>query len=184
MKILSITAQKVDSTGSGVFLTELTKGFRKLGCAQAVVCGTVEGDTIALHGDIALYPVVYKTPELPFPICGMSDEMPYESTRYCDLDEEKTQQLLSAFRGKVTEAVESFQPDVILCHHLYFLAAPTCGKSERIPGCAAGLKKTSAVWTAFSPSTPSRRKPFWRPSASPRRRCPSWAPATTAMYSS
>ena len=123
MKILSITAQKVDSTGSGVFLTELTRGFRKLGCQQAVICGTVEEDTIALHDDIALFPVVYKTPALPFPICGMSDEMPYESTRYCDLDEEKTCQLLSAFRETVTEAVETFQPDVILCHHLYFLAA-------------------------------------------------------------
>ena len=123
MKILSITAQKVDSTGSGVFLTELTKGFRKLGCAQAVVCGTVEDDTIALSEDIALFPVVYKTPGLPFPICGMSDEMPYESTRYCDLNKEMTDQLLTAFRKKVTEAVENFQPDVILCHHLYFLAA-------------------------------------------------------------
>ena len=123
MKILSITAQKVDSTGSGVFLTELTKGFRKLGCAQAVVCGTVEEDTICLGEDITLFPVVYKTPALPFPICGMSDDMPYESTRYCDLNGEMTEQLLSAFRNTVTEAVESFQPDVILCHHLYFLAA-------------------------------------------------------------
>ena len=123
MKILSITAQKVDSTGSGVFLTELTKGFRKLGCTQAVLCGTTDEDTINLHEDIALFPVVYKTPALPFPICGMSDEMPYESTRYCDLDDKMTAQLLSAFRGKVTEAVETFQPDVILCHHLYFLAA-------------------------------------------------------------
>ena len=123
MKILSITAQKVDSTGSGVFLTELTRGFRKLGCSQAVVCGTTEADTIGLPEDIALFPVVYKTPALPFPICGMSDEMPYESTRYCDLNEEMTGQLLSAFREKVTEAVETFRPDVILCHHLYFLAA-------------------------------------------------------------
>lgn len=123
MKILSITAQKVDSTGSGVFLTELTKGFRKLGCRQAVVCGTTEEDTVCLGEDIARFPVVYKTPSLPFPICGMSDEMPYESTRYCDLNEEMTEQLLSAFREKVTEAVENFRPDVILCHHLYFLAA-------------------------------------------------------------
>ena len=123
MKILSITAQKVDSTGSGVFLTELAKGFRKLGCTQAVVCGTTEEDTIHLHEDIALFPVVYKTPKLPFPICGMSDEMPYESTRYCDLDEEMTEKLLTAFREKVTEAVQVFQPDVIFCHHLYFLAA-------------------------------------------------------------
>ena len=123
MKILSITAQKVDSTGSGVFLTELTKGFRKLGCSQAVVCGITDEDSIHLSEDIALFPVVYKTPALPFPICGMSDEMPYESTRYCDLNEEMTEQLLAAFQVKVTEAVETFQPDVILCHHLYFLAA-------------------------------------------------------------
>ena len=123
MKILSVTAQKVDSTGSGVFLTELTKGFRKLGCSQAVVCGITDEDSIHLSEDIALFPVVYKTPALPFPICGMSDEMPYESTRYCDLNEEMTEQLLAAFQVKVTEAVETFQPDVILCHHLYFLAA-------------------------------------------------------------
>ena len=123
MKILNITAQKVDSTGSGVFLTELTKGFRKLGCAQAVVCGTVEDDTIALSEDIALFPVVYKTPNLPFPICGMSDEMPYESTRYCDMTEEMTHRFRSAFQEALETAVRDFRPDVILCHHLYYLAA-------------------------------------------------------------
>ena len=123
MRILSITAQKADSTGSGVFLTELVKGFAKLGCEQAVVCGTVPGDTISLPEHTAVFPVFYSSPELPFPICGMSDEMPYESTRYCDLDEEMTDRLLSAFRDKLREAVAAFRPDVILCHHLYFLAA-------------------------------------------------------------
>ena len=123
MRILSVTAQKVDSTGSGVFLTELTRGFRKLGCSQAVVCGTVEEDTICLGDGISVFPVVYQTPALPFPICGMSDEMPYQSTRYRDLDETQTVQLLDAFRKTLQEAVSAFQPDVILCHHLYFLAA-------------------------------------------------------------
>ena len=123
MRILSVTAQKVDSTGSGVFLTELVKGLRKLGCAQAVVCGTVPEDTIRLPEEVALFPVYYNCENLPFPICGMSDEMPYESTRYRDLTEEMTYQLFSAFRARITEAVENFRPDVILCHHLYFLAA-------------------------------------------------------------
>ena len=123
MRILSVTAQKVDSTGSGVFLTELVKGFDELGCAQAVVCGTVAEDAIHLPERVALFPVHYNSEELPFPICGMSDEMPYESTRYRDLTGEMTRQLLSAFRRKVTEAVENFRPDVIICHHLYFLAA-------------------------------------------------------------
>lgn len=29
MKILSVTAQKPDSTGSGIYLTELVRGFKK-----------------------------------------------------------------------------------------------------------------------------------------------------------
>ncbi len=123
MRILSVTAQKPDSTGSGVFLTELVKGFAKLGCAQAVVCGTVEGETITLPQGVALFPVYYQSKELPFPVCGMSDEMPYASTRYRDLNEAMTRQLMRAFRKTIREAVEAFQPDVIFCHHLYFLTA-------------------------------------------------------------
>ena len=123
MRILSVTAQKVDSTGSGVFLTELVKGFDGLGHQQAVICGTVAGDTIHLPENVALFPVYYKTDALPFPICGMSDEMPYESTRYCDMTEAMTVQLRSAFSDAICKAVAEFQPDVILCHHLYFLAS-------------------------------------------------------------
>ena len=123
MRILSVTAQKVDSTGSGVYLTELVKGFAKAGHQQAVICGTTWQDTISLPENVAVYPVYYNTEELPFPICGMSDEMPYESTRYCDLTDEMTEQLFAAFRHTVWEAVESFRPDVILCHHLYFLTS-------------------------------------------------------------
>ena len=39
MRILSITAQKPHSTGSGVYLTGLVKGFAALGHEQAVVAG-------------------------------------------------------------------------------------------------------------------------------------------------
>ena len=123
MRILSITAQKPDSTGSGVFLTELVRAFDKQGHAQAVLCGMTGEDVLCLPEGVAAFPVYYDTPGLPFPVCGMSDEMPYPSTRYRDLDEAQTAQLLDAFRGTLREAVTEFQPDVILCHHLYFLAA-------------------------------------------------------------
>lgn len=123
MRILSVTAQKVDSTGSGVYLTELVKGFAKAGHDQAVICGTTWDDAINLPDNVGIYPVFYDSYELPFPICGMSDEMPYESTRYCDLTDEMTDQLFAAFRLRIHTAVEEFKPDVILCHHLYFLTA-------------------------------------------------------------
>ncbi len=123
MRILSVTAQKADSTGSGVFLTELVKGFQKAGHQQAVICGVTKEDTIRLPEGVDVFPMYYKSDEVPFPVCGMSDEMPYESTRYCDMTETMTEQLFCAFRSKIREAVESFHPDVVLCHHLYFLTA-------------------------------------------------------------
>jgi len=133
MRILSITAQKADSTGSGVFLTELVRAFAKQGHEQAVICGITPEDRVSLPENVTAFPVYYDTPELPFPVCGMSDEMPYQSTRYRDLDEIQTAQLLDAFRGKLREAVEVFRPDVILCHHLYFLAALTREQFPDIP---------------------------------------------------
>lgn len=133
MRILSITAQKADSTGSGVFLTELVKGFDKAGHEQAVVCGATAGEVVCFPERVRLFPVWYQSETLPFPVCGMSDEMPYTSTRYCDLTEEMTGQLYDAFRESVAQAVNDFRPDVILCHHLYFLAALVREMFPQIP---------------------------------------------------
>ena len=123
MRILSMTAQKVDSTGSGVFLTELVKCFEEAGHQQAVICGCTHQDTIQLPASVRVFPVYYNTSEVPFPVCGMSDEMPYESTRYSDMTDSMTRQLFAAFRKRIRKAVETFHPDVILCHHLYFRSA-------------------------------------------------------------
>ena len=46
MRILSITAQKPNSTGSGVYLTELVKEYEILGHEQAVVAGVYREDLI------------------------------------------------------------------------------------------------------------------------------------------
>ena len=123
MRILSVTAQKASSTGSGVYLTELVKGFAKMGHAQAVMAGAYAEDEIELPEGVEYYPVYFKSEELPFAITGMSDEMPYESTKYSDMTEEMTEQFIHAFREKILQVIEEFQPDVILCHHLYFLTA-------------------------------------------------------------
>ena len=81
MRILSITAQKPNSTGSGVFLTELVKELAAKGHEQAVVAGVYKEDKTEVPENTKVYPVIFKSEELPFPIAGMSDEMPYESTR-------------------------------------------------------------------------------------------------------
>ena len=123
MKILSITAQKPSSTGSGIYLTELVKEYARQGFCQAVVAGVYKDDPIELPDGVDFYPVYFESERLPYPIVGMSDEMPYRSTRYCDLTEEMTVQFESAFLEVIARAVEDAAPDVILCHHLYLLTA-------------------------------------------------------------
>ena len=97
MRILSITAQKPSSTGSGVYLTEVVKALAAEGHQQAVVAGITSEDHPEFPENTAFYPVYYGTEELPFPVAGMSDEMPYTSTRYCDFTEPMTQKFKNAF---------------------------------------------------------------------------------------
>lgn len=123
MRILSISAQKPSATGSGVYLTELAAAFRRRGHDTAVLAGITREDSVSLPEDTAFFPVWYRTEALPFPVLGMSDSMPYESTRYRDLTPRMQQQTEDEFVRRTARAVEVWRPDVLLCHHLYFVTA-------------------------------------------------------------
>lgn len=121
MKILNITAQKPDSTGSGVYLAELVRCQVEAGHEAAVVCGIGANDEVSLPAGVLVHPVRFETAELPFAVCGMSDEMPYPSTRYRDLTPAMVAQFEACFACALREVDEAFQPDVVICHHLYLL---------------------------------------------------------------
>lgn len=123
MRILSISAQKPSSTGSGVYLTELVKVLAAQGHEQAVVAGAYKEDEVVFPEGVAFYPVYFGTEKLPYPIVGMSDEMPYTSTRYCDMTTDMVEQFRDTFLEVLVPLVEQFKPDVILTHHLYLLTA-------------------------------------------------------------
>ena len=133
MRILSITAQKPDSTGSGVFLSELVKVFAEKRYPQAVIAGINRNDKADLPEGTGFFPVRFDTEEVPFPVAGMSDEMPYPSTRYCDMTPPMVSAFEKAFRSRIREAVSSLQPDLILCHHLYLLTAIVREEIQDIP---------------------------------------------------
>jgi len=123
MRILSVTAQRPDSTGSGVYLTELVKAFAAQGHEQAVIAGLSAEDTPGLPENVPCYAVRYGTATLPYPVLGMSDQMPYPSTRYRDMSDEMTAQFRQAFGEQIRRAVTEFRPDLIFCHHLYYLTS-------------------------------------------------------------
>lgn len=127
MRILHVSCQKPDSTGSGIYLSALVKAFAADGHDNAVICGVAPEDEPhrSLCEGTRIYPVRFNTSELPFPVCGMSDMMPYESTRYRDLTDEQLSQFRAAFAKVIQEADAGFQPDLVICHHLYYLTALT-----------------------------------------------------------
>lgn len=123
MKILNITAQKPHSTGSGTYLSELVQNWSAQGHEQAVVAGIYADDRLSFPKEVKVYPVYYKSKELPFAILGMSDEMPYESLKYRDMDEEMLEKFSRIFQEKISLAILEMKPDIIVCHHLYLLTA-------------------------------------------------------------
>lgn len=133
MKILSVIAQKPHSTGSGVYLTELVREFAAMGHEQAVVAGVYESDEVSFPPGVSFYPVYFQSKALPFPIVGMSDEMPYVSIPYRRVTDEMAAAFFFSFGCALQDAVAAFKPDVILCHHLYLLTALTRRLFPAIP---------------------------------------------------
>lgn len=127
MKILSIIAQKPMATGSGVYLHEIVNCIHNYGHEQRVICALNDNEDISdvFNFDIKIEPVVFNTKNLPFDIAGMSDSMPYSSTKYSDLlnDENNKKIWEDAFINKVKEVIADFSPDLIICHHLFYLTS-------------------------------------------------------------
>ncbi len=125
-KILNILAQRPDKTGSGMYLQALIKEADKNGYKQAVVAGISSKDTKVTFDSknpIKFFPVIFETPVLPFPIVGMSDVMPYESEKYKNLSMDMLKKWKTAFTAAIKKAVNEFNPDIIICHHLWILTA-------------------------------------------------------------
>lgn len=135
IRILHLIAQKPDKTGSGIYLQGLLKVAGENGYDQALVCGVEKGETYSFQylNPKNYYGVEFNSKELPFPILGMSDIMPYNTIKYSDLDEEKLCLFKEAFKKHLTKAISEFKPDIIISHHLWILTAYTKELFSDIP---------------------------------------------------
>lgn len=124
-KILQILAQKPGETGSGIFLKSLMREMAKKEYTQGILAGISSKDLniITEMQETNFYPVIFDTKELPFSVPGMSDVMPYDSTRYIDMDGEMYLKWKNSFKKVLDGAVEEFEPDIFIVHHLWLLAS-------------------------------------------------------------
>ena len=124
-RILHITSQYPGKTGSGVYLNELIKEGNKKNYVQGLIAGLSKGEeNIELNiPKKYFYPVLFKTEKMPFPIVGMSDIMPYESTKYSEMTDEMLYMWKKEFKKTIKKAIDKFKPDIIISHHLWVLTS-------------------------------------------------------------
>lgn len=123
MKILHVLAQLPSRTGSGVYYSNMIEGFKVYNYEQKAIFGYQDEFAWDILDDKDQYPVVFKSEELPFPIVGMSDVMPYENTLYSSMTEEMVNIWKEAFRKRLEKVKKEFNPDVIFAHHLWILTS-------------------------------------------------------------
>ena len=123
MKILHVLAQLPSKTGSGVYYSNMIEGFKKYEHEQRAIFGYQDDYIWDILDREAQYPVVFKSEEIPFPIVGMSNVMPYENTLYSSMTDEMINTWKEAFRKRLEKAKEDFNPDIIFAHHLWMLTS-------------------------------------------------------------
>jgi glycosyltransferase involved in cell wall biosynthesis len=126
LKVLHILSQVPAATGSGIYL-QAALHHAALHDYQNYLLAGVPAD---YEDDVHLrklashdHCLVRFGLDLPFPIVGMSDVMPYPSTRFSDLSASELQLYRKCFESCLSDAVERWQPDLIHSHHLWLLTS-------------------------------------------------------------
>ncbi len=125
MKILHLLSQHPEHTGSGFYLRNIIRqaaaaGHRNLLIAGSSGEGTSEIPGVA--GDCCRF-VRFAGGELNFAIPGMSNVMPYPSSRFDALTEEQLAAYERVFAETIRRTAREFSPDILHSHHLWLVSA-------------------------------------------------------------
>lgn len=125
MKILHLISQRPDATGSGIYLQAIVKEAAKCGYGNALIAAANSSsvpNTSTLPVTDASF-IFFESADLDFTLPGMSDVMPYPSSRFQDLSLRQISRYESVFLEKVSEKISTFAPDIIHSHHLWLLSS-------------------------------------------------------------
>jgi glycosyltransferase involved in cell wall biosynthesis len=135
LKILHALGQRPEKTGSGIYLRSIIKESQKQGFQNFLVAGIPCHKTYEFQGipnDNCSY-VRFESDLLNFPVTGMSDVMPYNSSLFKTLKGDRLSAYKKAFGQVLQQSVATFKPDIIHTHHLFLLSALTRKLFPSIP---------------------------------------------------
>ena len=135
LKILHIISQHPESTGSGFYLQNILKQSSRTGHENFLIAGISNDlvpDLAAIERKHCLF-VNFGSPPLDFPIPGMSDVMPYPSSRFSSLFKEQLADYDRIFTENIEQAVSMFSPDIIHTHHLWLASSAARRACPQMP---------------------------------------------------
>lgn len=125
LKILHLLSQRPDSTGSGFYLQAMLRESLLCKHENFLVAGIQSDQPADLDciGKDRCEFVKFFDADVSCQIPGMSDVMPYESSRFCNLSPDVLNEYLYSFTEKLKTAVSVFKPDIIHSHHLWIVSS-------------------------------------------------------------
>lgn len=125
MNVLYLLSQRPDSTGSGIYTRALIAKATQAGHRCSLVAAGSALDALDVSGINAdhIHMLTFDNPPLSFSVPGMSDVMPYPSSRFMDLDDRQLEAYEKAFTHAIKAAVEKSRPDIIHSNHIWIMSA-------------------------------------------------------------
>ncbi|KAA3615288.1 MAG: glycosyltransferase family 4 protein [Calditrichaeota bacterium] len=134
LKILHLISQRPDSTGSGIYLQAVLQQAAAKKHHNFLMAGIQKNQFPDLSFiDSNQCTFLQFEDDIKFPIVGMSDVMPYASTRFSDLNAAQLAEYEAGFMAKLDDVVQHFQPDLIHSHHLWILSALSRRRFPELP---------------------------------------------------
>jgi glycosyltransferase involved in cell wall biosynthesis len=136
-RVLHLLSQRPGQTGSGITLRELIRLSTQANW-QASAAYAVNSEETADSPMQGLDPkrehrLWFQMKDLPFAIPGMSDVMPYESTRWSEMNATQLDAYRQAWSAHLEQVFEAERPDLVHVHHLWLLSALLLRRNPSVP---------------------------------------------------
>jgi glycosyltransferase involved in cell wall biosynthesis len=135
-RVLHVLSQRPQLTGSGITLDALVRHGRSRGWTQRVAVGVPADSERPDVGGLAAESVStlhFGAGELAFPVPGMSDVMPYPSTRFGSMTPDQLSAYVRAWRHHLEREIAQFSPELIHTHHVWIVSSLLKQMAPNIP---------------------------------------------------
>jgi glycosyltransferase involved in cell wall biosynthesis len=125
LRVLHVLGQRPEMTGSGIYLEALIRESRKHGIACYRIAGVPENSrySAAVGPSVEGQYVFFESETLDYPVVGMSDVMPYRSSKFSELKGRRLTAYKAEFTRVIAEVLNRFRPHILHTNHLFLLSA-------------------------------------------------------------